>query len=79
VLAFGEVVVVLHGSDWHNRASSLDLICRDLRNADMPDFAAVAIILDSGLGRGFVATKGGAGAAAKASPIVLSLSPPVYE
>src|SRR4051794_23609069 len=38
--------MVLHGSDRHDRAGSLDLVDRNLGDADVPDSAAVAIFLD---------------------------------
>ena len=115
--------MVLDGGDRHDRAGSLDLLYRDLGNADVPDLAAVTILLDGGeaflnrclrvdpvqvvesdavgaqaaealldfgaeiLGRPrpappappFVATMQLSGTGESAAPIVLSLSPLVYE
>src|SRR6266566_3748940 len=48
VLALREVVVVLDGGDRYNPAGSLDLVDRDLGDADVPDLAAVAVLIDGG-------------------------------
>src|SRR5207302_4113006 len=42
------VVVVLNGCDRHDPAGSLDLGDRDLRDADVPDLAALSILVDGG-------------------------------
>ena len=48
VFALGDDVVILDGGDRHDRAGSLDLADRDLGDADVPDLAAVAVLLDGG-------------------------------
>src|SRR5207237_3129264 len=48
VFALGDVVVILDGGDRHDLAGSLDLVDRDLGDADVPDLAAVAVLLDGG-------------------------------
>src|SRR5215216_2241630 len=48
VLAFGEVVAVLHGDDRHDLPSPLDLLDPDLGDADMPDRPLVPKLLDRG-------------------------------
>jgi len=40
--------VILDGGDRHDPAGSLDLVDRDLGDADVPDLAAVAVLLDGG-------------------------------
>src|SRR5205823_3681660 len=46
MLALREVVTVLHGSDRHDLARSLDLLDADLGDADVPDLALLAILAD---------------------------------
>ena len=48
VLALSEIVMVLDGGNRHDFPRALDLIDRDLRDADVADFSAVAVLLDGG-------------------------------
>src|SRR6266702_4749037 len=44
VLALGEVVMVLDGRDRHDLPGTFDLVNPDLRDADISDLAAVAVL-----------------------------------
>jgi len=40
--------MVLDGGDWHDRTGSLDLLYRNLGDANVPDLSAVAMLFDDG-------------------------------